>query len=103
MSSAIEIVWEYVVEADSVDRFREAYGPDGAWAALFRRHSGYEGTRLFQDCVSEHRFLTVDCWRSEADFDEMRRVSRQEYEDLDAALGDLTISERKIGVMKATD
>src|SRR4029453_7530564 len=98
----IEIVWEFVVKPEAVPRFREVYGSDGAWAALFGRHPGFAGTRLLQDATSRQRFLTVDTWESESRFAEMRRAAQEEYARLDAECENLTLSEREIGVFRSS-
>ncbi len=97
----IAIVWEFIVKDEAVPAFRRAYGPDGDWAALFRRHPGYEGTILLQDTTTKARFLTIDRWENESQFDQMHHASRQEYSRLDALFGELTVSERKLGVFLA--
>jgi quinol monooxygenase YgiN len=94
----IGIVWEFVVKDEAVQEFQQAYGPDGEWAALFRRHPGYHGTTLLQDTVIKGRFLTVDRWESEALYDQMFQSSRPEYSRLDQKFEAMTISERKLGV-----
>ena len=96
----IEVVWEFVVKPEAVPGFQDRYGPQGAWAALFRRYPGFAGTRLLQDTASRQRFLTVDSWESESHFAEMRRAARDEYARLDAECEDLTVSEREIGVFR---
>ena len=96
----IAIVWEFVVKDEAIEAFRRAYGPAGEWVALFRRHPGYEGTRLLQDTAAPARFLTIDRWQSEARFERMRRESGPEYARLDARFGELTISERRIGTFE---
>ena len=98
----IEIVWEFVVKPEAVARFREAYGPDGEWASLFRQHAGYGGTTLLQDVASGHRFLTIDRWDDETQLREMRRAAEPEYRRLDATFQELTLSEREVGVFHRT-
>jgi heme-degrading monooxygenase HmoA len=97
----IAIVWEFIVNDEAVLAFQHAYGPEGDWAALFRKHPGYEGTTLLQDTMASGRFLTIDRWESESSFDRMHQTSRQEYSRLDGMLGELTVSERKLGVFLA--
>ena len=97
----IEVVWEFVVKPRAVPRFRKLYGAAGVWAALFRRHPGYAGTRLLQDTASRQRFLTIDSWESRSQFDRMRRAAREEYGRLDAACEGLTVSERPLGVFRS--
>ena len=97
----IDIVWEFVVKPRAVPRFRKLYGAGGAWAALFRRHPGYMGTRLLQDTTSRQRFLTIDSWQSRSQFERMRRAAREEYGRLDAVCEELTVSERPLGVFRS--
>lgn len=67
---------------------------------LFRRHPGYEGTTLLQDITTRGRFLTIDRWQDEARFNQMQRASQQEYTRLDTLFGELTLSERQLGVFR---
>ena len=94
----IAIVWEFIVKEEAVSAFQRAYGPDGEWAALFRQHPGYEGTTLLQDTTVRERFLTIDRWQNESLFAQMHHTSRQEYSRLDAMFGELTVSERRVGL-----
>jgi len=96
----IAIVWEFIVKDEAVAAFQHAYGPDGAWAALFRQYPGYGGTSLLQDTTVRGRFLTIDHWESEWHFDQMHDASREAYARLDARFGALTVSERRIGVFE---
>ena len=43
----IALVFSY--EASDVDEFVRVYGPEGDWAAFFRRGRGYIGTELLRD------------------------------------------------------
>ena len=94
----IAIVWEFLVKDEAVPAFQRGYGPDGEWAALFRRHPGYEGTTLLQDTTAKGRFLTIDRWESESLFDRMHDTSQHEYSRLDTLFEELTVSERRLGV-----
>jgi heme-degrading monooxygenase HmoA len=94
----IAIVWEFVVKEEAIAAFERAYGPDGEWAAFFRRHPGYEGTVLLRDVTARRRFLTIDRWASQSQLDRMRDASGHEYARLDARFAELTLSERELGV-----
>ena len=94
----IAIVWEFIVKEEAVSAFLRAYGPGGEWAGLFRQHPGYEGTTLLQDTTVRERFLTIDRWQNESLFDQMHHTSQQEYSRLDAMFGELTVSERRVGL-----
>jgi heme-degrading monooxygenase HmoA len=97
----IAIVWEFLVREEALATFRRAYGPDGDWAALFRRHPGYRGTTLLQDRTQRTRFLTVDHWDDAAHFEAMQQASASEYSSLDERFGALTLSERALGEFEA--
>jgi len=97
----IAIVWEFVVKPEAIPTFQRVYGPSGDWAALFRQYPGYEGTTLLQDSVTQTRFLTIDHWRDSALFSQMRQSTQQEYSRLDSICGELTESERELGVFNA--
>ena len=98
---SFEIVWEFEVRPEAVDRFIAAYGPEGEWVALFRSHPGYLGTTLLQDAAAPHRFLTIDRWTSESAFDGMRQSAGEAYARLDTACEGLTVAERPLGVFRA--
>ncbi len=97
----IAIVWEFQVRAESIAPFQQAYGPSGDWAALFRQYPGFQGTTLLQDSATSTRFLTIDHWTNLEHFHAMRQGSRQQYARLDDRCGELTVSERELGVFSA--
>lgn len=99
----IEIVWEFVVKPEAVDRFIDVYGADGRWALLFQKHHGYEGTTLLRDTASEFRFVTIDRWETEADVERMRQAAAAEYAQLDDECASLTVSERKLGTFRRVE
>ena len=43
------VVWQFEIAEDKVAGFEAAYGPEGAWAQLFRTSPDYLGTELLQD------------------------------------------------------
>lgn len=66
MNAGYAYLWEFHVRAESRDEFERHYGPEGSWAALFRRAPGYLGTHLLRDRATDGRYLTIDRWQSEA-------------------------------------
>ena len=90
------VIWEYAVRAESKSDFEALYGPLGAWVALFSEYPGY----LYTELMRSHEtgvYLTVDRWRSEADYDAFQRAAASRYGEIDA-LGDaLTTEERRVG------
>lgn len=79
-----------------VDEFERAYGPEGAWASLFGRSPGYEGTRLFRDCNDENVYVTLDSWSDESAWNLFLRRWETEYHRLDEALGYLTVEDHDL-------
>lgn len=89
--------WEFLVEPSQLEAFERAYGPDGEWVSLFRRADGYLRTELYRDRSQPARYVTVDHWRSKADWEAFRARHAREFEALDARCEELTLSEREIG------
>jgi heme-degrading monooxygenase HmoA len=76
-------VWEFTVDAKWQTEFESAYGPDGAWAQLFKKHSGYRGTQLLRHNEDPLKYWTVDHWDSEASQRDFRLRFSAEFEDVD--------------------
>ena len=56
------VVWQFEIAEEKVADFEAAYGPEGAWAQLFRSSPDYLGTELLRDAyisgiLSDHRPL----------------------------------------------
>ena len=77
----IALVWRYEVLEEARAAFEATYAPTGAWAQLFARADGYRGTELFR--AEDGSYLTLDIWRSRADFDAFLAAHRDDYEALD--------------------
>jgi heme-degrading monooxygenase HmoA len=91
------VVWHFEIAEEKVAGFEAAYGPEGAWAQLFRTSPSYLGTELLRDAYIPGSYLTIDRWASEEDFRAFRKDHDQEYEVLDRACDDLTSRETRIG------
>ena len=91
------IVWEFWVRKDRVAEFQEKYGPEGAWARFFRGSAGYIRTELVRDVDSDFRFLTLDYWQTEEEFNRYRQLNLAEYERLDKEFEGLTETETRLG------
>ena len=89
-------IWKYRVHVKHVNEFERAYGPDGDWAILFGRSSGYEGTRLFRDCSDERTYLTADSWSDERHWSLFLSRWKTEYHKLDEELAHLTIEDYEL-------
>jgi heme-degrading monooxygenase HmoA len=96
-NSRYVIVWEFRVRQEKVEEFIEKYGPEGNWARFFRGSNGYIRTELVRD-VSDHlRFLTLDVWKTEADFNDFRERHLAQYQQLDREFEGLTERETRMG------
>jgi heme-degrading monooxygenase HmoA len=80
------IVWEFRIKPEVEAEFMEQYGPVGIWARLFKQSQGYLKTELLRDVTDDRRFLTLDYWKSEEEFNKFRRQHSAEYERLDKEL-----------------
>jgi hypothetical protein len=95
------VVWQFEIVEDKIASFESAYGPDGAWAQLFRTSSQYLGTELLRDAYVPGSYLTVDRWTSEEAFRTFRKERDKDYEALDRACDALTSRETRIGAYTA--
>jgi heme-degrading monooxygenase HmoA len=89
-------VWEYEVPGDRAAAFTTAYAADGAWGELFGRAAGFLGTELYRDAVRSDRFLTIDRWQNEEDWQSFLHAFGAAYESLDARLEGLAAAERSL-------
>jgi heme-degrading monooxygenase HmoA len=91
------VVWQFEITEEKVGAFEAAYGPEGAWAQLFRSSPSYMGTELLHDAYVAGFYLTIDRWGSEDDFRAFRRDHDAEYETIDRSCDALTSRETRIG------
>jgi heme-degrading monooxygenase HmoA len=91
------IVWEFRVRPEKEKEFVEQYGPEGSWAQLFRRSGGYIRTELTRDVTDHLRFLTLDYWQTEEEFNDFRERHLAEYQRLDKEFEGLTEKETHLG------
>jgi heme-degrading monooxygenase HmoA len=96
VNQGIVIAWEFRVRAGCEAEFEEAYGPRGAWAALFGRRPKFFGTELLRDDETAGRYVTLDRWSSLEAFDDFRASHATAYEALDARCEKWTAAETKI-------
>jgi len=96
------IVWEFRVRQKRAAEFVQKYGPEGAWARFFRGSKGYIKTELVRDVTSDFRFLTLDYWQTEEEFNRYRQLNLAEYERLDKEFACLTEQENRLGAFYRT-
>ena len=75
-------VFMYEVGPGREQAFEAAYGPGGEWARLFAGVPGYLGTELLRPTEGESRYLVIDSWRSEADYDAFLSAEGEAYRAL---------------------
>ena len=95
------VVWQFEIAEDKVAAFEAAYGPEGAWAQLFRTSPDYKGTELLRDAYIPGSYLTIDRWTSEEAFRAFRKDHDSEYEVLDRQCDALTGRETRVGAYTA--
>jgi heme-degrading monooxygenase HmoA len=88
-------LWSYAVKPAQIDAFIRIYGSDGEWARLFAKEEGYLGTELWR--AGENKFITLDRWRSEADWHRFKAEFAAEYAALDERCAGLTETETDLG------
>ena len=91
------VVWQFEIAEENVAAFEAAYGPEGAWAQLFRTSPDYKGTELLRDAYVPGAYLTIDRWTAEEAFRTFRKVHDSEYEVLDRQCDALTSRETRVG------
>jgi heme-degrading monooxygenase HmoA len=91
------VVWQFEIAEEKVAAFEAAYGPQGAWAKLFRASPDYVGTELLRDAYIPGGYLTIDRWASEDAFRAFRKDHDADYESLDRSSDALTSRETRIG------
>ena len=90
-------LWEFTVAPEHAAEFEQVYGAAGPWVALFRQAAGYVGTQLLRDQSNPLRYITIDRWRSVADYQAFRAAFEHEYGELDGRCQGLTTSEKALG------
>ena len=97
MSNGYIALWEFQVKPDSIPAFEETYGPDGAWAQLFRQSPDYLGTELVRDLDHPGRYLTLDHWTSREALHRFKQDHQSAYSALDKQCESLTEKEVFLG------
>jgi heme-degrading monooxygenase HmoA len=91
------VVWQFEIAEEKIADFEAAYGPQGAWAQLFRSSPQYLGTELLRDAYVAGVYLTIDRWASDEAFRAFRKDHDADYEKLDRSCDALTSRETRIG------
>jgi heme-degrading monooxygenase HmoA len=97
----IHVVWEFRVREGMEPEFERRYSSTGAWALLFGRGDGYEGTELMKDAAQPRRYVVVDAWRDAACLARFKQDHAAEYAELDKDCESLTEAEIHLGTFEA--
>jgi heme-degrading monooxygenase HmoA len=90
-------LWQFRAAPGQENEFEEAYGPEGAWAQLFRMDPGYLGTELLRAATGPRDYVTVDRWESPAAWTAFRELHADAYEKLDRQCERLCSLDARIG------
>jgi hypothetical protein len=90
-------LWAYHVRPEQVEAFRHAYGPDGEWAAFFRRSDAYIRTDLLLDRTEPNRFVTIDYFAEPQARAHLLEAYGDAYLALDRRWAAATLTETVIG------
>ena len=91
----IAMIWRFEVHDAHRAEFERVYGPTGDWARLFARSGGFRGTELLR--AADGSYVTLDVWRSRADFDAFLAEHRADYDALDRRCEPWTRAEHRLG------
>ena len=94
------VVWQFEIAEDKIAAFEAAYGPEGAWAQLFRSLARLSGHGTAARRLRAGNYLTIDRWASEDAFRAFRKDHDAEYETLDRYCDALTAREDRIGAYR---
>lgn len=92
------IFWRFVIDPAQRRAFLAAYAADGEWSRFFHEHKGHVATELFHSASEPDTYLTVDRWRSRADYEAFRQENSARYRELDERLERFTVDESFLGV-----
>jgi len=90
-------IWEFQVQQSVAQEFENAYGPNGIWAALFRKGEGYIRTELLHNTDDHDRYMTIDYWTSRKAYENFRQQYADEYKIIDLKCESFTARESHIG------
>ncbi len=93
-------IWKFQVNPGKEVEFERAYGPSGDWVQLFCKNGGFLKTELHRDLTDHHCYITLDYFKSKADFEALMKQCKDEYAAMDRRYTALTSSEENIGIFE---
>ena len=89
-------VWRYLVAADVRAEFEHEYGPQGSWARLFASSPGFLDTSLYAEVDRPGIYVTVDRFRTAADWEVFRAEQDVAYTETGNRLSHLILEQDEL-------
>jgi len=96
----IEVIHEFVVKDETRGRFELVYGPGGAWSKTFAHCPGFRGTALLRDTKNPRRYLAIDFWDTEDQWEQALAERKAEYASLEATFERWCESRTEVGIFR---
>ena len=96
-------IWKFRPPKECEEAFAQSYSGNGRWAELFSRSDGYRGTKLLRPADCGGWWVTLDRWKSAADFEAFGQQFGGEYRSLDEELEGVAGDEEFIGAFEEDD
>lgn len=94
----IQIIWEYKVKPEQVEKFELAYGKNGDWVKLFKLSKAFKQTELVVKDLENHLYMTIDTWKSLEQYESFKKQNQKEYNRLNKILNNLVTEKKEIGI-----
>lgn len=95
------ILWQYQVKKGCEKEFERAYGPDGEWVHFFKGAKGYLRSEFLSDAAREGRYVTIDRWVSQMDYEKFLDDHRSWYQAIDRRCEVFTEIEASMGTYRS--
>ncbi|MGC8878869.1 MAG: antibiotic biosynthesis monooxygenase family protein [Anaerolineae bacterium] len=96
----IEMIREFVVREEARCRFELVYGPGGAWSKIFAHCPGFRGTALLRDTKNPRRYLAIDFWDTEDEWEQALAERKAEYASVKATFEGWSESRTEVGIFR---
>jgi heme-degrading monooxygenase HmoA len=96
----IEIVWEYVIKEEVRGQFELTFGPGGDWNKLFAGCPGFRGTTILRDVKDPRRYLSIDLWETETQWEQALDEHKEKVANLEAAFAEWAQSHAEVGIFR---
>src|SRR3989338_11073918 len=94
------VIWKYEISEIFRQDFEKLYGKNGKWVQLFQTGEGYLETQLIKDVSGSNKYVTIDKWLSQGQYEKFLVENKEQFEIIDVEGENFTKSETKIGWFK---